>query len=414
MYLGVAGPPGELAQQRVASSPEFGVPGQHDLGDLVLSRELGQGIGRVRALKPDELTAELRGQRGITGQYRLKLGRRRPLLLLDHRHPEVAGELCSERCRAPDQRFHPGPRRGAGQDGGPLRWAAGGTGLPVAGHLAVGVLGDDGEGLLAQGAEQVSCVARPQRLLDVGGRHDLTSPDPVGEHRRRSVHQLDLISQRDDRRLIQGPACRAIAPAGRPAVALAACCVIAPDACRAITRETSDVSVGRALAAPRAGGVGAVSRAIPAAQAGEVHRGDDVDAGVGEPPGGGEPAHPAGVGDEEIVDAGHLGLAGQHLVGVERDPVADQPQAIERGGHAFPGAAVHRRDHHIGAAGSSPPGLFEHGGRDAAASRVAQVHPDGTTRPAQRGRRAGRAVPLVSAAGGRPGEAGRDMQMDVR
>ena len=144
-----------------------------------------------------------------------------------------------------------------------------------------------------------------------------------------------------------------------------------------------------------------------------MHGGDHGDAGLSEPPCGGESALPYGIGDGQIVDTYHLGLPGQDRVGVELGPVADHLQALERRAHPFPASAVNRRDHHIRAARSPPPCLFEHRGRDAAASRVAQIEPDGTPRPRCRGGSAVLPVPAASVTARWRGQARSDVQVGV-
>ena len=138
------------------------------------------------------------------------------------------------------------------------------------------------------------------------------------------------------------------------------------------------------------GGAAAVPQAV------QVDRADDGDARVGQPPGGGEPADAAGVDRGQVVDAGHLGVAGQHRGGIQGAAVADLLQPLEGRAHPFPAAAVHGRDHHVRSACPPAPGLLEHRAGDAAAGRVAQVNPDGPARPpprrAGRGVRRGRAV----------------------
>jgi len=78
-----------------------------------------------------------------------------------------------------------------------------------------------------------------------------------------------------------------------------------------------------------------------------VHGADDGDARVGEPAGGREAALAAGVDGRQVIDAGHLGVPGQHRVGVEGGTVADQLQALEQRGHALSAAAVDGRDDHV-------------------------------------------------------------------
>jgi hypothetical protein len=78
-----------------------------------------------------------------------------------------------------------------------------------------------------------------------------------------------------------------------------------------------------------------------------VQGADDRDARVGEPAGGREAALAAGVDGYQVIDAGHLGVPGQHRVGVERGTVADQLQALEQRAHALTAAAVNGRDDHV-------------------------------------------------------------------
>ncbi len=116
VHLGVAGPAGEFARGRVAAGVAPGRARQHHLGDLVLTGEPRESSGRA-TLQGGELAAELRGQRRVACQQLLQVSGWRPGR--DDCHQEIAGQLRRERGRAPDQRLHASPRRGAAQDGGP-------------------------------------------------------------------------------------------------------------------------------------------------------------------------------------------------------------------------------------------------------------------------------------------------------